>query len=188
MNSRTPSDVIDDYLVLESQAGAPEAFRRLFERWHPRLLRQAFRYARSVDAARDITQESWMAIVKGISGLSDAARFRPWAYRIVANKARDWVRREQAQRRAMTDAVAVTDTVPTVQAAAEHTGPARNIQRIREGIERLEPEQRLILTWFYLEEMALRDIAEALSIPVGTVKSRLFHARAALRAHLMEEP
>jgi RNA polymerase sigma-70 factor (ECF subfamily) len=61
------------------------------------------------------------------------------------------------------------------------------VARIRAGIARLEPDQRLILSWFYLEDMPLRDIAEALSIPVGTVKSRLFHARAALRARLMEE-
>ena len=47
--------------------------------------------------------------------------------------------------------------------------------------------QRLILTWFYLEEMSCRDIAEALSIPTGTVKSRLHHARTALRGCLEEE-
>jgi RNA polymerase sigma-70 factor (ECF subfamily) len=51
----------------------------------------------------------------------------------------------------------------------------------------MDPEQRLVLSWFYLEDMPLRDVADALSIPVGTVKSRLFHARAALRASLEEE-
>jgi RNA polymerase sigma factor (sigma-70 family) len=61
------------------------------------------------------------------------------------------------------------------------------VTTIRGAVARLEPEQRLILSWFYLEDMPLRDIAEALSIPVGTVKSRLFHARAALRASLTEE-
>ena len=61
------------------------------------------------------------------------------------------------------------------------------VARIREGIVRLDGDQRLILTWFYLEEMSVREIADALSIPVGTVKSRLFHARSALRACLEEE-
>jgi len=100
VKNRTPSEVLDEYLVLRGQAGEPEAFRLLVERWQPRLLAHAFRYTQSGDAARDVTQESWMAIVKGLSRLDDPTRFRAWAYRIVANKARDWVRREQARRRA----------------------------------------------------------------------------------------
>ena len=180
VKNRAPSEVLDDYLVLRSQAGEPEAFRQLVERWHPRLRGHAYRYTRNADAAGDVTQESWMAIVRGLGRLDDPARFRPWAYRIVANKARDWIRREQARRRAA-DGAPVPDRMDEVRA------PTDAVSRIREGIARLEPDQRLILSWFYLEDMPLRDIAEALSVPIGTVKSRLFHARAALRDQLTEE-
>ena len=180
MTDRTPSEVIDEYLVLQGQAGEPEAFQRLVVRWQPRLLSHAFRYTRNSEAARDIVQDTWVAIIKGISTLDDPTRFRPWAYRIVANKARDWVRREQARRRASAGAAAA-DPAP------HPVAPAGHVARIREGIAQLEPDQRLILTWFYLEDMSLREVAEALSIPVGTVKSRLFHARAALRSRLTEE-
>ena len=121
-----------------------------------------------------------MAIVKGLSRLHDPTRFRAWAYRIVANKARDWVRREQTRRRAVADAA-------VAEPGATSTAATGDVARVREAITRLEPEQRLILSWFYLEDLSLRDIAEALSIPVGTVTSRLFHARAALRASLTEE-
>jgi len=180
VKNRTPSEVLDEYLVLRGQAGEPEAFRLLVERWQPRLLAHAFRYTQSGDAARDVTQESWMAIVKGLSRLDDATRFRAWAYRIVANKARDWVRREQARRRAA-DGAPMPDIVDARAAAQD------DMARIRDAVARLEPDQRLILSWFYLEDMSLREIAEALSIPTGTVKSRLFHARAALRASLTED-
>ena len=180
MKNRAPSEVIDEYLVLRGQAGEAEAFRRLVERWQPRLLSHAFRYTKNADAARDITQESWMAIVKGFSKLEDPSRFRPWAYRIVANKARDWIRRERARRRAA-DGAAVPEA-----AVSDHAATTDDEARVRAGIARLEPDQRLILSWFYLEDMPVLDIADALSIPVGTVKSRLFHARAALRATLTE--
>jgi RNA polymerase sigma-70 factor (ECF subfamily) len=180
VKNRTPSDILDEYLVLRGQAGEPEAFRLLVERWQPRLLGHAFRYTRSGDAARDVTQESWMAIVKGLSRLEDATRFRAWAYRIVANKARDWVRSEQARRRAA-DGASMPESVDARAAADD------DVATIRRAIARLEPEQQLILSWFYLEDMPLRDIAQALSIPVGTVKSRMFHARAALRASLTED-
>jgi RNA polymerase sigma-70 factor (ECF subfamily) len=180
VRNRTPSDVLDEYLVLRGQTGDPEAFRLLVERWQPRLLGHAFRYTRNGEAARDVTQESWMAIVKGLSRLQDPTRFRAWAYRIVANKARDWVRREQVRRRA-------ADGAPIPETTGEPANAEDDLSRVRLAIARLEPEQRLILSWFYLDDMPLRDIAEALSIPAGTVKSRLFHARAALRACLTEE-
>ncbi len=180
MSGRTPSGVLDEYLVLRSQSGDAEAFRWLVERWHTRLLGHAFRFTGDTEAAKDITQDCWLAIVRGISTLQDPARFRPWAYRIVANKSRDWVRREQARRRAV-----------YIAAAAETESGAGCAQdavaRIHEGIARLDGDQRLILTWFYLEEMSVHEIADALSIPGGTVKSRLFHARSALRACLEEE-
>jgi RNA polymerase sigma-70 factor (ECF subfamily) len=180
VKTRTPSEVLDEYLVLRGQAGEAEAFRLLVERWQPRLLGHAFRYTRSGDAARDVTQESWMAIVKGLSRLEDPTRFRAWAYRIVANKARDWVRREQVRRR-------VAGSAPAPEPVDPRADAEDDVTTVRRALMRMDPEQRLVLSWFYLEDMPLRDVADALSIPVGTVKSRLFHARAALRASLEEE-
>jgi RNA polymerase sigma-70 factor (ECF subfamily) len=117
--------------------------------------------------------------MRGLKSLRDPAGFRAWVLRIVANKSRDWIRREQARRVAMTRAPALV-----AHDAAQPVSGA--VGRVREGLDELTPEHRLVLTWFYLEEMSVREIAEALSIPVGTVKSRLFHARNALRARLEE--
>ena len=179
MSERTPSSVLDEYLVVQSQLGDSVAFTHLVERWHPSLLRYAYHFTQDGEAARDVAQESWMAVVRGLRSLRDPARFRAWALRIVANKARDWVRREQARRVATRHAeVAATNGTST---------PANDaIQRVRAGLGELEPNQRLVLTWFYVEEMSVREIADALSVPVGTVKSRLFHARNALRTRLEE--
>ena len=179
MKARTADDVLDEYLVLQSQAGDSQAFQRLVERWHARLIGHAFRYTRNGDAAHDIAQDTWIAMLKGLSTLDDPARFRGWAYRIVANKSRDWIRREQVRRRADTN----TEPAYTVDPARG----AHDTAAIREGIQQLEPDQQLVLTWFYLEGMSLREIAEALSIPVGTVKSRLSNARTVLRARLKED-
>lgn len=176
---RSSSAVLDEYLVLESRLGDARAFSRLVRRWQPRLLRHAYGFTRDREAARDVTQESWMAIIRGLASLRDPARFRAWAFRIVANKSRDWVRREQARRRAREG----LEPAP----ARSQPGPARMaIRRVRAGLARLEPGQRVILTRFYLEEMSVREIADALGIPRGTVKSRLFYARNAFRAALEE--
>ena len=171
--------VLDEYLVLQSQLGDAAAFARLVHRWQVRILRHAHFFTRDSEAAKDVAQESWMAIVRGLRSLHDPAHFRAWALRIVSNKARDWVRREGARRRATRG----LDPEPAAGEPAAHAGA---LERARAGLAELEPGQRLILRCFYLEEMSVGEIARALGIPAGTVKSRLFHARNALRARFEE--
>ena len=186
MSQRTPSSVLDEYLVIESQLGDSSAFARLVERWHPSLVRYAYHFTRDGEAARDVVQESWMVVVRSLRSLRDPARFRAWALRIVANKSRDWVRREQARGRAVRSAgVAAPGDEPTAP-NDEATSADDRVQRVRAGLDELKANQRLVLSWFYFERMSVREIAEALSVPVGTVKSRLFHARNALRTRLEE--
>jgi RNA polymerase sigma-70 factor (ECF subfamily) len=179
VSERPPSSLLDEYLVVQSQMGDSEAFARLAGRWHPRLLRHAYHFTQDTDAARDVTQETWLAVVRGLRSLNDPARFRGWILRIVANKARDWIRREQARRLATRNA-----EPPALEDGSTPASDA--VRRVRDGLRRLEPDQRFVLTCFYLEEMSVREIADALSIPEGTVKSRLYHARRALKARLEE--
>jgi len=174
---RTRRAVLDEYLVVRSQLGDSEAFGRLVRRWHRRLLGHAFRFTGEREAAEDVTQESWMAIMKGLRSLHDPARFRPWALRIVANKARDRIRRESTRRR-------TSRRAPAEPAPAEATAASDAVRRVQAGLAGLDPDQRAVLSCFYLEEMSVREIADALSVPVGTVKSRLFYAREALRQRL----
>ena len=171
--------VLDEYLVVRSQLGDADAFRRLVRRWHGRVLVRALHLTRDPEAAEDVAQESWVAVIRGLRGLRDPARFPAWTLRIVAHKSRDWIRREEARRRAALRAEPDPSAPDTPELAA-------SIERVRAGLARLDPARRSILRRFYLEGMSVAEIAEALGIPSGTVKSRLFHARDALKA-LLEE-
>jgi RNA polymerase sigma factor (sigma-70 family) len=178
-NDRSAAAVLDEYLVVQSQLGDAEAFGCLVLRWHAKLLRHGRHFTRNSEAAEDVVQESWIAIVRGLGSLHDPARFRAWAFRIVANKGRDWVRREEARRRA-------TRGLEAEPWASGDDSASILIGRVRRGIGELEPTHRRILTWFYLEEMSVAEIARALDVPAGTVKSRLFYARQALIKSLKE--
>jgi RNA polymerase sigma factor (sigma-70 family) len=178
LNDRDAAAVLDEYLVIQSQLGDAEAFARLVRRWNGQLLRHAYSFTRSAEAAKDVSQETWMAIVRGLRALHDPARFRAWAFRIVANKARDWVRREQARRR-------YTDQFETAAPAGD-TSTTDSLERVRAGLAAMEPGHRRVLTWFYVDGMSVEEIARMLDIPAGTVKSRLFYARSALRARVQE--
>lgn len=175
---RPPSRALDEYLVVECQLGNAEAFSALVRRWHGRFVLRARDFTKDREAALDVAQESWLGIVRGLPGLRDPGRFQAWAMSIVANKARDWIRRERLRR-----GVAAEVHVELGQGAA----PDHDFERVRDGLAGLEPGQRALLRRYYLEGRSVAEIASELAIPQGTVKSRLSNARNQLRLRLEED-
>jgi DNA-directed RNA polymerase specialized sigma24 family protein len=98
MAQRTTDEIYDQWLVLRAQDGDAPALGELVDRWHARLLRHARRLTDSHDGTGDVTQLAWVAIISDLHRLSDPACFRRWAYRIVGNKAADWVRGRRRDR------------------------------------------------------------------------------------------
>lgn len=181
---REPDDILDELQVLEIQGGQLDALPPLIRRWQPRLARLAWRLTGDRDAAGDIMQETWLAIVRGIRGLDDPSRFRSWACRIVARRCADWVRRRRQDRRAADHLADRTSARPPPVHDGEEA--CDEVRRLREALSGLPSDQRAVLTLHYLEGMKLEEIAGVLGIPAGTVKSRLFHAREQLRRVLEE--
>lgn len=180
--SRTHEDIQDELLVLQSQAGDAAALRTLIERWQPRLGRLAWRLTGEREAARDIVQDAWLAIMRGLHRLDDPARFRSWAYRIVRNKCADWTRRRVIRRNAADE---ICETTAAACANPSHeTDSTGDVARLRDALAELPNEQRAILSLHYLDGMSVAEIARVLGVPNGTVKSRLYHARNRLKQML----
>jgi RNA polymerase sigma factor (sigma-70 family) len=176
---RSPDDIHDEWLIIRCQDGDAAALGELVERWQPRLMRHALRLTGRADAAADVVQTAWIAIIRGLAGLNDPACFRRWAYRIVGFKSADWVRTRQRQR-AETGPMASepTDSRESLDQSQETRD---DIATLRTALKRLSLDQRTILSMFYVEEMSLTEIAQSLALPLGTVKSRLHYARLALK-------
>ena len=83
---RQREHVVDELLVLATQAGHTDAFEQLARRWHPRLLRHALRLTGDPDGAREAAQETWAVVARSISRLKDPACFGPWALRIAGRR------------------------------------------------------------------------------------------------------
>lgn len=179
---RTHEDIQDELLVLLSQEGDADALKTLIARWQPRLGRLAWRLTADRDAARDVVQEVWLAIVRGLRRLDDPARFRSWAYRIVRNKCSDWTRRRVVRRSGPDD---LRDTAAKGSAeSSSQMNSADELARLREALTNLPVEQRAILSLHYLDGMGIAEIARVFGVPRGTVKSRLYHARNRLKQTL----
>jgi RNA polymerase sigma-70 factor (ECF subfamily) len=182
---RDPEDIHDQWLVLRCQEGDAAALVELVERWQPRLWRHAMRLAGDRDAANDVVQQAWVAIIRGLGRLNDAARFRRWAYQIVTYKCADWIRERQRERATVTELASAKDD--SVSPPQNVDDAADEVATLRAAIGRLSPDRRVALSMFYLDEMSLAEIAEALALPIGTVKSRLHYARQELKTILERE-
>jgi RNA polymerase sigma-70 factor (ECF subfamily) len=181
---RTADEIADELLVLNSQAGSAVAWKRLVHRWHPKMFAQAKRAAGSPEAAADITQEAWLAILRSIRRLDDPAKFRAWSHRIVANKTADWIRRKQSSRQLIQNVA--EEKQPTEADHSQATDSARQekVETVRNTIKQLPQEQRRLLALFYVEGKSIKEIAQRLSIPQGTVKSRLHSIRQEMKSQL----
>ena len=158
----------DQLLVLEAQDGDVRALEALVRRWQKRLWRHALRLTDDPDAAWDVTQQTWLGIIKGLRRLNDPARFRAWAYRITTNQAMDWLKKNRRSIRSIAD---------YPEPAARKTADLG----LTELLPKLDLRKRLVLSLFYLEKLTISEISAALGIPIGTVKSRLHKARQELK-------
>jgi len=167
---------LDDYLVLLAQSGSQEAFARLIARWSPKLLAFAARTLGTTEVAKDVVQETWEAAVRGFKRLDDPARFGPWLYAIASRKCTDALRSKYRHAR---NAAAIADAPSeTIESSADAS------LDLAAALKLLPAEQRVVVSLFFGEDMSIADIAAATGVPSGTVKSRLFAARKALRARL----
>lgn len=169
--------IYDELLLTRIQAGDRRAGERLAARWHPKLMRTAYRLLRDQEQERVAVQEAWTGICKGWLGLRRPSRFPAWAYRILHNKCADQIRANQRDRE-------------YALAEAELTTPPRgeDIVSVDQAFGQLTGEHRAAATLYFSEGLTLAEIAEVTSVPVGTAKSRIFHARKQLQAALSDQP
>jgi RNA polymerase sigma-70 factor (ECF subfamily) len=181
---RRTARLFDEYLAAAARAGDRGAFGRLAERWQPKLLAHAWRLLGDPEAARDVVQDAWIDIARGLVRLDDASHFPAWAYRIVSRRAADSIR-ERVRARRLDAAVAAEPR--EAGPSARRIEDAADNEPLTRAMAALPPEQRAAVALFHLEELSVAEIAVATRAPVGTVKTRLMHARAKLRAALKGE-
>lgn len=172
----------DEWIAVRCQLGERPAFDELIARWHGPIWQYVQRLTDDDDAAQDIAQDIWLRVLRGIGGLRDPAKLRAWLFGIAHRTWIDRLRRKYAT------------VVADIDEADRHELPGQaepdeleaELVAMEQELSRLPAIEREALTLFYLRELSLQEIAEALEIPVGTVKSRLHRARRMLRRELIQ--
>lgn len=173
----TPNKIFDALLVLQYQSGDKKALGMLVKRHHNRFCSHANWYLSDLDASKDVVQDCWGIIMNKLSNLRDPNSFSSWAMRIVTRKSIDNLRQNKTKREKLRQ---YQYTNLEVTYNEENT----EIIKLRQAIKSLPNDQQIVLRLFYTQEYSLIEIAHILDISVGTVKSRLFHAREKLKTIL----
>ena len=175
MTRSAPTPLQEELLLLEARAGNRRAGELLARLWQPRLVRTARRILRDDELARDAVQDAWGSICRNWSTLRDSSRFPAWAYGILYRRCQDKLRRTLRRR----DRETPLETTP--EPPAGNHDPTLRLT-LDAAFARLNPEQRATALLFFGEGLTISEVAEALDIPPGTVKSRLHAARNTLKS------
>ena len=176
--ARTAARIFDEYLVVSARAGDAKAFDLLARTWQKKLVAHAWRLTGDAEVARDAAQQGWIEIARGLNRLQDERAFPAWAYRIVSRVCARQIG-EAVHRRKLSAEVAAQP-----EAEPEEVGSRHDADMLRAAIRALPAEQRTAVALFHFEELSVAEVAVALNVPAGTVKTRLMHARRKLRAVL----
>ncbi len=180
------SSSTDQDLVCQAQAGQPEAREELAQRFRQSAYLLALQLLGNRDEALDVAQEAMLRFFSSLERFSPDRPVRPWLLAIVRNQVRDLWRRQKVRRTESLDATpdlseALTDTSATPEDLARRSQLRRRIWR---SISTMTAKRREILVLRDFHDLSYAEIAEVLSVPLGTVMSRLHDARTQLRALL----
>jgi RNA polymerase sigma-70 factor (ECF subfamily) len=163
----------DEALMLEFQGGSRAAFEELFARYHKPLFGFFGRRLNNLERAEDLTQETFLAVIRAASRYEPRALVRTYLYGIA-------LKLLAAERRKVLPSGSSGQSPPEPQTS----GTPESVLWVRQAIEKLDAADREILMLREFEQLSYSDISELLRIPVNTVRSRLFRSRLALKSYL----
>lgn len=183
---------LDEQLVAACQKGHWEAFESLVARYERKIYNLAYRLSGNAEDANDLAQETFIRLYRSIHTFRGQSAFSTWLYRIATNVCLDELRRRQRHPVVSLDAPMETeegqmerDVVDLTQLPEfiyEHKELRQTVQRL---IGELAEDHRLVLILRDFENLSYEEIAQVLGCQLGTVKSRLNRARAALRDKIL---
>jgi len=165
-------------LVNQARQGDREAFDALARLTGDRCMAIAFRILRDYDHADDAVQTALLIAWRDLRSLRDPELFEPWLHRILTNACYAEARR----RRRWSEGIRVIPVEPVHGSDDFLNVESRDL--LDRAFRRLTIEQRAIVVFHHYLGLPLPEVAERLGVPLGTVKSRMYHAKRALRAGL----
>jgi RNA polymerase sigma-70 factor (ECF subfamily) len=173
--------------IARAQRGEPAAYDALVRQYETLAFRVAYLITRDEHEAADAAQDAFVRAFRGLGSFRTGQPFRPWLLRIVTNQA---LNRLQATKRRVKMAERYAEAL---NESAEAPSAERNLEtreqneRLMQAVERLRPDEQGLIALRYFLDLPEAEVAQALNIPQGTVKSRLHRTLAKLREIIRRE-
>ncbi len=174
--------VEDADLIRQAAKGAVEAYNLLVSRWEKRVYNYLLRITGHREDALDLTQDVFLKAYQNLRKLDDPGRFAPWLYRIAHNEAYSMFRKRRPE--TDVDEIEPEGAETGITAGGTSVFPIELSLAVASALDRLSPEQREAVVLKIYQGFKFEEMAEILSCPVSTVKSRLYAALELLKAEL----
>src|SRR5688500_3733423 len=185
------SAVEDQRLVQRVRSGDFSAMDELVQRHYRPVFNLAFRLSGNYDDAQDIVSEAFIRVHNALPAFRGDAHFTTWLYRIVKNVFLDERKKQRLRNHSsLEEMVELEDSSVSRQIEDFRPGPASVVERaehadmVQRAVMTLPQNQRLMIGLYHFQNLSYEEIAEIMSLPIGTVKSRLNRARLALKNKL----
>jgi RNA polymerase sigma-70 factor (ECF subfamily) len=176
----------DAQLVKASQQGNQDAFAFLVQRHQRRVFTLVLRMLQDDEEASEITQNAFIAAWQGLPAFRGEARFATWLYRIAYNCALQQLERRKRER-ALQAAMAAEQILKEEKQAEDMLELRARQAVVREQMEKLPTKYRSVLILRHFQEMTYEEMADILTMPIGTIKTQLFRARHLLKERLLAQ-
>jgi RNA polymerase sigma-70 factor, ECF subfamily len=174
--------VEDADLIRQAAKGAVEAYNLLVSRWEKRVYNYLLRLTGHREDSLDLTQDVFLKAYQNLRKLDDPGRFAPWIYRIAHNEAYSMFRKRRPE--TDVDEIEPGATETGISVGGSSVFPVELSLAVATALERLSPEQREAVVLKIYQGLKFEEMAEILSCPVSTVKSRLYTALELMKADL----
>lgn len=183
-------NIADSTLVEKVQRGDKKAFDLLVIKYQNRVVNLVSRYVRDPADAQDIAQEAFLKAYRALPNFRGDSAFYTWLYRIAINTAKNYLASKARRPQEVQPNTPDDETYDIEQALSDEDTPENllltdEIQRtILAAIEELPDDLRIAITLREVEGLSYEEIAETMTCPIGTVRSRIFRAREAIDTRL----
>ena len=175
----------DGWFVARVRDGDLEALGELYERYKTTVYRTALAITRDGRAAEDILQEAFLRVYTYADRIDETLPLGPWLYRVTVNLAYSWTSRVKRWWYVLQDTLDRWAS-PAQWHPEALTEEQEWRQALQQAIDALPPRHRVVITLYYLQGLDLKEIAQVVGVPEGTVKSRLHYARESLRKAVLD--
>lgn len=184
----------DGLLIDRCKRGDGEALDTLVRKHERRAYQYAYRLTSNSEEAADVVADAFVRVYSAIKNFKGNSAFTTWLYRILTNCFLDLRKREKSRQTTSLESVLSTeDGEIERQIEDESATPYEEAAKgerervVADAVAELPEYQRAMITMYHAEQLSYEEIAEALDLPIGTVKSRLNRARFSLREKLMKD-